>query len=344
MITIQSICPGAAQSISRIRRRTQKNRRCGFTLVELLVVIAIIGVLVAMLLPAVQSARESARRLQCSNNLKQIGLGLHTFHDSRRLFPAAYQSTPGGVMGAAAATGDAGPGWTFLMQILPQVEQGNLYKAFDRTQPCWAAANAIPAATSIPLYLCPTATTDGGPTYQPQGGSVGTVTLARAHYVASAGRNEVWDETAADLSKLADGPFYRNSQTRMSDIRDGLSNTIFVGEQTPYHSDSTWVGIIPGSQTCPTPPFAAAGCDAAAPQINVHSGPTAVEEGSNATPVIHPPNYPFGYVDEMFSEHIGGCNVLFGDGSVHFISENINQATWAALSSRNGGEVIGAYE
>lgn len=247
-------------------------------------------------------------------------------------------------MGQPASTGDAGPGWTFLMQILPQVEQAPLYKSFDRAQPCWAAVNAIPAATSIPLYLCPSATTEGGPTYQPPGGSAGAVTFARAHYVANAGRNEVWDNAAADLSSLADGPLYRNSQTRMADIRDGLSNTIFVGEQTPYHSDSTWVGIIPGSQTCPTLPFVAAGCDAAAPQINVHAGPTEVEEGSNATPVIHPPNYPFGYVDEMFSEHIGGCNVLFGDCSVRFISENISPATWAALSTRNGGETNVTFE
>ena len=116
-------------------------------------------------------------------------------------------------MGPAASTGDAGPGWTFLMQILPQVEQSPLYKSFNRTQPCWAPVNAIPAATSVPLYLCPTATLDGGLTYQPQGGSVSNVTLARDHYVANAGRNEVWDETAADLSSLADGPLYRNSQT-----------------------------------------------------------------------------------------------------------------------------------
>jgi prepilin-type N-terminal cleavage/methylation domain-containing protein/prepilin-type processing-associated H-X9-DG protein len=337
--------PGPREiDIMNTTRPAQELRPRGFTIIELLVVIAIIGALVSITVPAVLSARESARRLHCANNLKQIGLGLHNFHDSRRCFPSAYQSTPGGAMGSAASTGDAGPGWTFLMQILPQVEQSALYKSFDRAQPCWAAVNAIPAATSVPIYLCPTASTEGGPTYQPQGGSVGPVTLARGHYVANAGRNEVWDETAADLSSLADGPLYRNSQTRMADIRDGLSNTIFVGEQTPYHSDSTWVGIVPGSQTCPTAPFAAAGCDAAAPQINVHSGPTAVEPGSNDVPVIHPPNYPFGYVDEMYSEHSGGANVLFGDCSVRFISAQINQATWAALSSRNGGEVNVAYE
>src|SRR6185437_5261431 len=155
-------------------RPAKSARHCpsrGFTLVELLVVITIIGVLVGITVPAVQSARESARKMQCANNLKQIGLGLHTFHDVRRCFPAAYESAPGGVMGPAASTGDAGPGWTFLVHILPQVEQSGLYKSFDLNQPAWAAANAVPAATSVSVYLCPSASNDRGATYQPPGGS-----------------------------------------------------------------------------------------------------------------------------------------------------------------------------
>src|SRR5207247_7938784 len=121
--------------------------RRGFTLVELLVVIAIIGVLVALLLPAVQAARESVRRSQCMNNLRQIGLALHTYHDTFRVFPPSYLTVPGGSpsMGPPDPdNGDAGPGWTALMMILPQIEQGNLYNSFDLNTPASSSKYATP--------------------------------------------------------------------------------------------------------------------------------------------------------------------------------------------------------
>src|SRR5438874_354799 len=123
----------------------------GFTLVELLVVIAIIGVLVALLLPAVQSAREAARRTQCMNNLRQIGLALHTYHDTFRVFPPSYLIVPGGSANMGPPdpdNGDAGPGWTALMLILPQMEQANLYNAFDLNTPAWSPKNATLAQTT----------------------------------------------------------------------------------------------------------------------------------------------------------------------------------------------------
>ena len=134
------------------------NSRRGFTLVELLVVIAIIGVLVVLLLPAVQAARESARRSQCTNNLRQIGLALHTYHDMFRLFPPSYLIVPGGggAMGPPDPdNGDAGPGWTALMLILPQIEQSNLYNAFDLNNTAWSPKNAAAAANGahVPLPL-----------------------------------------------------------------------------------------------------------------------------------------------------------------------------------------------
>lgn len=313
--------------------------RRGFTLIELLVVIAVIAVLVSLLLPAVQQAREAARRTQCKNNLKQIGIALHVYHDSFLIFPPAYLTTPGGnsVMGPPASTGDTGPGWTALMLVLPQLEQGNLYNTFNNNLPCWAPANATAAATVVPTYLCPTASA-GSSTYAVVNQSGTTLaTLARSNYVANAGRPEVWDEPLADLSNLADGPFYRNSRTRAADVRDGLTNTVFFGEQTQSHSDSTWVGIVPNAVTCPTPQYAYAGCDFAAPQINVHSGG---EDNGSGTPVIHPPNSSFGFVDGMFSDHSGGCHVLLGDGSVRFASKEMNGVVWAALASRAGKEVV----
>jgi len=314
----------------------------GFTLVELLVVIAIIGVLVALLLPAVQSAREASRRTQCMNNLRQIGLALHTYHDTFRVFPPSYLNVPGGSpnMGPPDPdNGDAGPGWTALMLILPQMEQANLYNAFDLNTPAWSSKNATLAQTTVPAYICPSAN-HHPKTYRIIDDSAKTLaTFARGHYVANAGRLDVWDEPAADLSRIADGPFYRNSRTRMADITDGLSNTVFFGEQTPTHNDSTWVGIVARSVTCPTPKFAFVDCDAAAAQINVHSGPGINE----FPPIIHPPNSNFGYVDEMYSDHASGGNVLLGDGSVRFASKTMNGATWAALATRAEGDTIGDW-
>ncbi len=310
--------------------------RKAFTLVELLVVIAIIGVLVAMLLPAIQAARETARRGQCGNNLKQMGLALHNFHDVRKQFPSAYQATPGGVMGAADANGDAGPGWTCLFQILPYLEEANTRQAFNQNLPCWDPANAVPAKQRLATYVCPSVT-DGSITYQVK--DAGGVTLAefsRSHYVANSGQLDLWDNPAADLSSFANGPLYRNSRTRMKDVVDGLSHTVFLGERTPLRSDATWVGIVPGSVTCPGAFFPNADCDGAGPQINVHSGPGEFEN----PPVIEPPNNSSGYVDEMHSEHPGGCNVLFGDGSVRFVLETINPVVWAAWATRAGGEII----
>jgi prepilin-type N-terminal cleavage/methylation domain-containing protein/prepilin-type processing-associated H-X9-DG protein len=315
--------------------------RRAFTLIELLVVIAIIGLLVSLLLPAVQAARESARRAQCYNNLKQIGIALHHYHDALGQFPPAYVTVPGGDAVAGPpdpVTGDAGPGWTMLALLLPYVEQGPVHQSLNFNLPCWSAVNAQAATTVISSYRCPSVRADTR-TYNVTDASGKTLAVfSRSHYVASAGQVDVWDSPSADLSQLADGPFYRNSRTQMRDLVDGSSHTVFLGEQTPYHSDSTWVGIVPGAVTCPTAAFAFAGCDLAAPQINVHSGP-----GINETPpVIHPPNNWVGYVDEMYSDHPGGSNVLLGDGGVRFISESIDQLVWAALASRARGEALDA--
>ena len=313
-------------------------RRNAFNLVELLVVIAVVGMLVALLLPAVQAARESGRRAQCKNNLHQIGVAMLSFHDSKNHFPAAYLSQPGGAMGPTNPdTGDAGPGWTCLFEILPYLEGTNARDAFDLKLPCWSPGNAQAALQVIPTYLCPSVS-DHSTRYAVRDKTGSTLAeLARGHYVANAGRPEVWEEPAANLTKVADGPLFRNSRIRIKDITDGTSHTVFMGEQTPLHSDSTWVGIVPGSLTFPSVNFPAVSPDAAAPQINVHSGPGGADE---SLIIIHPPNSPLGFVDEMYSEHSGGANVLFGDGSVRFIDEMIDPMTWAAMATRAGAETI----
>lgn len=323
-----------------------RSRKRGFTLIELLVVIAIIAVLVALLLPAVQQAREAARASQCKNNMKQIGLALHNYHDTHSILPPAYLYLPGGggLQGAPAANGDTGPGWAWGMIILPYMEQQNLYNSFNVNAPCWAPQNSASALVSVSSYLCPSATSPGDVYNVIDGSSPSPVTLAtfaRSNYVVSAGNFGIWNDPSPDLTKIANGVFYRNSHNRFRDISDGLSSTVFAGEKTPYHSDSTWVGVVPGAVTCATPRFAFAGCDLGPAQVNVHSGPG----GPNETPpLIFPPGC-FQFTDEMNAQHAGnsGGNVLFGDGSVRFLNKYMDGPTWAAMNTRAGGEVIGAY-
>ena len=319
-------------------------QRKGFTLIELLVVIAIISVLVSMLLPAVQQAREAARNSQCKNNLKQMGLALHNYHETNNVLPPSYLYLPGGggLQGPPDPTnGDAGPGWAWGMLILPYLDQTPLYNSFNVNVPCWNPQNAASARISIPTYLCPSATNDT-PIYNVVDTNGNTLaTFARGNYVVSAGNFGIWNNPSPDLTNIANGVFYRNSRTRFRDISDGLSTTVFAGEKTPYHSDSTWVGVVAGAVTCPRPRFAAAGCDLGPAQVNVHSGPGGPNE---IPPLIFPPG-SFQFTDEMNSQHTGnsGGNVLLGDGSVKFMSKFMDGLTWAAMNTRAGGEVVGAY-
>jgi len=192
----------------------------------------------------------------------------------------------------------------------------------------------------IAPFVCPSVS-DDSTHYQVKNETGGVLAdFSRTHYVASAGQPDLWDNPAQDLSRFADGVFYRNSKTRVKDITDGTTHTVFFGERTPLRSPATWVGIVPGSVTCPGSLFPLAECDGAAPQINVHSGPGDDE----VPPVIEPPNNTSGYTDEMHAEHPGGCNVLFGDGSVRFVLETINPEVWAAWATRAGGELIASQE
>lgn len=319
--------------------RSSSTRSSGFTLIELLVVVAIIGLLVGLLMPAVQAAREAARRGQCQNNLKQIGLGFHSYHNAHATFPPSYVIQPrgGGVHGEPdSETRDAGPGWGWGAMILPFVEQLPLYQRFDHRLPCWDVRNRDPAQTQVALFLCPSATNSDLPfeVIDSQGGSLAT--FGRSCYVANVGQEEPWGFTMDDYGSIPDGPLFRNGRVRTVDVKDGLSNTVFIGEHHPVLSDKTWVGVVPGASVCPTERFAFSECDHAATLVNVHSGP-ATDEIPHA---IHPPNSPLCHVCQMYAEHPGGCHVLLGDGSVRFISEFIHQPTWAALSSRAKGDVV----
>ncbi len=320
-----------------------KSRR-GFTLIELLVVIAIMAVLMSLLLPAVQQAREAARMTQSRNNLKQIGLALHNYHDVHQTFPAAYladtrhpQRDPD--------TYDGPNGFAWGTMLLPYLDQAPLYNEFRTDLPCWAPQNAAPALTVLPVFLNPSATNANGPMIVRDAAGNELARFSRSHYVANAGQEEPWGYTQEDYSTLADGPMYRNSRTRAADVSDGLSSTVFIGEHSIV-SDKTWVGVVPGAEVCTIDPvrFPITQCDFAATLVNVHSGPATAEiDPVTGFAPIHPPNSPLCHVCQMYSPHAGGAHILLGDGSVRFVNQFIHQPTWAALSSCRKGEVVGEY-
>lgn len=311
--------------------------RSGFTLIELLVVIAIIGILVALLLPAVQAARLAAARMQSSNNLKQLGVALHNFHDTYKVLPAGYLS---GSPGQPAPAVDAAPGWAWGAHLLPFLEQDNLHKQLRLDLPCWDSVNANTVRFAPSVFINPGAP-NGGPTMLVRDGDGAPLAeFGIAHYVANNGQDESWVYDMPDLSGLrGTGPFFRNSKTRFAGVTDGLSSTVFIGEHTTI-SDKTWVGVVPGASVCPNDPdrFPFTECDGAATLVLCHSGPAAAEAG-----IVHPPSFPTCHVCQMYAPWAGGGQVLFGDGHVQFIPTQINHDTWAALSSMNLGDVPGEF-
>ena len=291
--------------------------RSGFTLIELLVVIAIIAILLALLVPAVQKVREAAARVQCQNNLKQIGLACQAYHDSRKCFPPGYLAT--------AAYPDTTPGWGWAAFILPYIEQGPLYNQIDFTQPLQSSA-AI--QTTIPLYLCPSDPVPQAP-FPITDATLGTICLAAPSSYAA---------TVGDDSSDADGPsgngiFYRNSATRIAEITDGTSNTVLIGDRAWAQTKGIWAGAPSGG-------IVRAG--AQNPWVSATAGaPVFVLVHNNWINITTDAD---GGLDDFSSNHSGGVNLLFADGSVHFLrsitADGAERRAFWALGTRAGGEVI----
>ncbi len=341
-----------------------RSKTDGFTSVELLVVIAIMGTLVALLLPAVQAAREAARRLQCVNHLKQLGLAMQVYESSQAQLPPGYLSDSRVTPAPAdrdPVSWDASPGWGWGAHLLEHLEASNVSSAIDRAVPFWAAQHESLIRTSIPTFLCPSSSGMTEPfvmvdeAESPLNLGGGSREVARSHYVASHGQESCWGECGGsasqviftniysqakqtimhdrDVSLIADGPFYRNSRTKLKEITDGLSNTIFLGEHSASLSEKTWVGVAPGAFTHPLFRSPENGPDTAATLVLVHAGPSGGEEDSNGLPIIHPLNFPTYHVGQMFSEHPGGANVGLGDGSTRFVANDVDLIVWAEFSS-----------
>ncbi len=340
--------------------------RSAFTLVELLVAIAIIGLLVSLLLPAIQAAREAARRMQCSNNLRQIGLAIANYESALGTLPAGYISRTSDPS-RDSETWDAGPGWGWGAQLLPYMEGATISHQLQMDKPIWDPDHDASIRTTVQEFLCPSVSGDTGPfgvldkSGNPISRGGGTLELARSHYVANHGQEEfasdrgsaptvsvfsnIYTGTTVEVdsngnaSLVADGPFYRNSAVRLKECTDGLSSTIFVGEHSSRLSDKTWVGVVPGAGSHPRLRSPANGVETAFSLVLVHSGPSGGELDITGEPIIHPMNFPTLHAGQMFAEHPGGGNVLFGDCSVHFVPDSVDLYLFAELSSIAEGEV-----
>ncbi|MFO1093323.1 MAG: DUF1559 domain-containing protein [Planctomycetaceae bacterium] len=306
-------------------------RRRGFTLIELLVVIAIIAVLIALLLPAVQQAREAARRTQCKNNLKQLGLALHNYESSFTRFPPSCTS---GLNVGAWMYNPAQPAnpvthlHSFASLILPFIDGANVYNAINYNLSSMDVSNRQIASTQLPFFICPSyngslVATD--PMYVTQ---IGYDKYAVRNYAAMGGRSAF--SLSGAPGTAPEGILYPGSRTGFRDIIDGSSNTILLCE-TREEKVAAW---IDGS-------FAAM----CARWLNLAS-PT-LEGTTNSI------NYTI-YFQSVFpgvptqtwgpsSLHTGGAHHLLGDGSVRFLSQNLDVKVYDALATRNGGEIVGEF-
>jgi len=303
------------------------NARRGFTLIELLVVIAIIAILIGLLLPAVQKVREAAARSKCSNNLKQIALAAHGYHDVNNRLP------PNAGPGYGYSNGNTNS-WSFLAQLLPYVEQDPLYKSISlavNPQPVFSTA-ASRAAIRNPIqpFMCPS-DPNGGNTYNNRANLSSSEVFAASNYKGVAGSNWAWGSFTntgpsgnSNGLDAGDGCFYRSDYLRVLTlvaIKDGTSNTLMIGEDLPnnnIHSD--WAFFNHATGTCSIP-------------LNRGVTPQQLAAIGGAG------NWPEVY--SFRSAHSGGANFARADGTVAFVRESIAIANYRAAATVNGGEVIG---
>jgi prepilin-type processing-associated H-X9-DG protein/prepilin-type N-terminal cleavage/methylation domain-containing protein len=320
-----------------MRRRAQKlDSPTGFTVIEVLVVVAIIGLMVALLLPAVNAAREAARRAQCVNNLKQMGLAMHSFHGTTGKFPAGYS-----VKGLPPQDDGMTPGFGWGVFLLGSLEQQSLYNSFNFD--LWLVQPEQKTALSVRLsvYTCPSSES---PTSDPYNQAIMiSDRLPVSHYVASAGQFQPYsrsDSRPTRIVGVGSGVFYLNSRTSAPEITDGLSQTLMVGERSRNVASATWIGVpafnVP---LCTNGTWPIRSCDSDMYLVFGRTG-GPLWNGPDSVWFFHTPNSLTMGVDGFASRHPGGCNFLFCDGSVRFIKDQVQQSVFNALATRNGGEAV----
>lgn len=308
--------------------------RRGFTLIELLVVIAIIAILIALLLPAVQQAREAARRTQCRNNMKQLGLAMHNYHDTYNCLPFGQ---------------DAAKGYSAVSQMLPYFDQAPLYNTIDFNLPQAHAANATARSAELPVFRCPSDLANPLPA---SGGAI--------NYMANKGTGVIWtDATGPNVGfPLQTGVMFYQSFVKFRDITDGQSNTSAFSERVLTDGNNGIVSPIADVFFSPlaptTPDEAITMCNAVdinnlANQFPLFMGAPWTNGQHTYLHIATPNTRSCGFFTVTranmppSSRHVGGIHTLLCDGSVRFVSENIDRPIWRAVGTRAGGETVGDF-
>ncbi len=332
---------------NRLRLRTRRVKP-GFTLVELLVVITIIGVLVSLLLPAVQSAREAGRRVQCANGIRQLALAFQSYENRLHVFPAGgIQASVLGKNGWNRPTNqDFSNNFTWPTLILPYIEQSNVYAMYDFHQPQVSQVNATARSQIVPVYVCPD---DSLQINEPRPGELGggssgvqnwdVYSRTRLNYAVCYGNTGYMQQKMGGV--VFQGAMFNNGHGQTAaDIRDGLSNTLALSETLPVHGPEYWGPpgdgmLAEGGQSFEgylTPNSTSA--DIVANNCTTHRvlEVPCVVDMNDTNQVI-----------ASRSAHPGGVNSAMGDASIHFFTDSMDVTVWRGLCSAYGSENIGAF-
>jgi prepilin-type N-terminal cleavage/methylation domain-containing protein/prepilin-type processing-associated H-X9-DG protein len=326
-----------------------RRRNAAFTLLELLVVIAIIALLVGLLLPAVQKVREAANRIRCGNNLKQMGLALHGYHDNNGQLPPAYTWTNASRTQPVSRDGRlydrpppssytevAWPGWGWAAFLLPYIEQDSIYRQIDFTAPTVGTQALAVRTIRLAVYTCPSDTHTGVYTVLTVDGTV-LLEAATNSYAGCYGAGVttlVGDSgNIAMAPQSGNGLFVRNGTIPFSAIEDGLSNTLAIGERGALFARAPWVGVLDLGTLRTTP-------DAPVYQSVVHPPPPMVMARASRRYLNDPWSEPY----DFFTPHPAGMNALFADGSVRVIRKTLSPEVYRALATRAGNDDIRGFE